>query len=144
MDPFTAFAAAGNVLQFTQLGINLISKTIEYSNGGGSSEPQALQDVVQRLMASSAHLHQSLQHDVDGAYEHAPDGSVRCNKPPGTALALHLANEECLRVSKELFELLDRLKLNRYGSVWRSGKAFLLLNDFASPHAAMVTPATER
>ena len=122
MDPFTAFAAAGNVLQFTELGINLIKKTIEYSRDGGSSEHQRLQDVVQRLMVSSAHLHQSLHDEVDEAPELGTNATESYRTKPGPKLALHLANNECLRVSGELCALLSSLKLDKYRSAWRSSK----------------------
>jgi hypothetical protein len=109
VDPFTAFAAAGNALQFAELGVKLISKTIEYSSCGGSQEHQALQNVVQQLMASTAHLQESMN-----TYASQPQ--------PGPARALHRANIECLRVSKEFYDLLNELKLNRYGTMWRSGE----------------------
>jgi hypothetical protein len=58
--PFTTFAAAGNTLQFAELGTKIIQKTIHYAKSGGSKEHQALQDVVQSLITSNAHLQEFL------------------------------------------------------------------------------------
>lgn len=109
-DPFTALAAAGNVLQFAELGTEFIQKAIHYAQSGCSKEHQALQDVTQNLIASNAHLQELLK---DNSADYAQ---------PGPGRALYRANMECLTISQELVHLLETLKLNRSGSMWNSGK----------------------
>lgn len=111
MDPLTAFAAAGNALQFVQLGIDIISKTMEYSRGGGHNEFQALRDCVQRLSVSNAHLLQSVESNTS----HDP--------PPGPARALHAASLDCLRVSREVASALDKLGFTKPHTLWSSGQS---------------------
>lgn len=116
VDPLTVFAAAGNALQFAEFAIKVVKKTIEYSTEGGSSEHQELQDVVQRLLATSAGLQNSI-------------GQSSQLLPPGPIRALYTANKECMKVSKEAFDLLEELKLNRYGTFWRSSKSSVKYSD---------------
>lgn len=111
MDPLTAFAAAGNALQFVQLGIDIIGKTIEYSSGGGHNEFHALRECVQRLSVSNAHLLQSMEADASQT------------PPPGPARALHAANIECLRVARKVANALDELGFNRPHTLWNSGQS---------------------
>ncbi|KIW27934.1 uncharacterized protein PV07_07630 [Cladophialophora immunda] len=113
VDPLTTFAAAGNALQFVQLGIDLIGKTIDYSQGGGNNSFQALRDCVQRLSVSSAHLQRSMESNASQPLN------------PGPARALHRANLECLRVSQQFTAILDKLGLNRPHSLWSSVKLAL-------------------
>ncbi|KIW89428.1 uncharacterized protein Z519_09584 [Cladophialophora bantiana CBS 173.52] len=58
-EPLTTFAAAGNALQFVQLGIDLIRKTIEYSHGGGNIK-LALKTYIDKPKIDS--LSQKLDH----------------------------------------------------------------------------------
>ena len=109
-DPFTIFAAAGNALQFAEVGAKLIRKTIEYAKIGSAKEHRELQDVTQRLIASNAHLEDLLE--IEAADITAP----------GPARALKQANQECLSTSQELVALLGELKLNKSRSVWKSGE----------------------
>lgn len=111
IDPLTAFSTAASALQFAEFAVKLIRKCIEYSAGGGSHEHQALQDLIQQLTVSNAHLHASLDRSRVNRQSHGP------------ARALHLANEECLKISHEIYRLLDGLKLNRSCTMWRSGKS---------------------
>ncbi|KIW69033.1 hypothetical protein PV04_04937 [Phialophora macrospora] len=113
MDPITIFAVAGNALQFVQLGVDIVSKTIEYSHGGGHSEFQALRDCLQRLSVSNAHLQKSME--LNAAHR----------LPPGPARALHAANVECMRVSNDIATALDKLGFNKPHSVWSSVKLAL-------------------
>lgn len=109
IDPLTAFSAAGNALQFAELGVKVVLKTIDYANGGGDIEYQRLQDLAQQLTASNAHLHATL---TEAAAQPLP---------PGPARALYYANEECLKVAREFLEVLNALKFNRTRSLWKSG-----------------------
>ena len=125
VDPFTALSAAGNTLQFAELGVKIIRKTIQYADGGGSNQHQALQDVVQNLLASNAHL--------DGLLK----GTAAELVQPGPSWALRKANDECLRLAQELVALLQRLKLNRSGTMWNSGTQNSLLHN-AVVHAPFI------
>ncbi|KIY03185.1 uncharacterized protein Z520_01652 [Fonsecaea multimorphosa CBS 102226] len=115
VDPLTTFAAAGNALQFVQLGVDLLRKTIEYSHGGGNSNFQTLQDCAQRLSVSSARLQRSMESGASQLLH------------PGPARALRRANLECLRLSRELTAILNQLGFNRPHSLWSSedGRSFL-------------------
>jgi hypothetical protein len=110
MDPLTAFAAAGNVLQFVQLGATLINKSIEYATDGGNSEYQRLQPVVQQLLVSNAHLSDALAQNTT-----APIST------PGPARAVQLANLQCLEVSRDFVSFLNESKLTKPGLSWRNG-----------------------
>jgi hypothetical protein len=113
VDPLTAYGVSVNILQCIELGSKLVQKTIEYSATGGSHEHDTLRSLAQQLIVSNAHLQTSLQ--TNGP-----------RKPtPGPARALYLANEECLKVSKEFISLIEELKLNGHVTPWKSGMYFL-------------------
>jgi hypothetical protein len=110
VDPFTAFSAAGNVLQFAELGAKFIREAVHYANSGGSDHHQAIQDIVQSLSVSNAHLQSHLETDA------------AVLDKPGPARALFRANQDCLRVSNELTKLLDKLRPKGSRSLWRNGE----------------------
>lgn len=108
MDPVTSFALAANVVQFVGLGVKLVRKSAEYAVGGGSEEYKTLHGLIERLAMSSAHLHSDL--------ETASPGSIQ----PGPERALHLANTECLEVSREFTAFLSEFKLDDSRRFWSS------------------------
>ncbi len=108
VDPLTTFAAAGNALQFVQLGIEIIGKTIQYSRGGGHNEFQALRSCVQRLSVLNAHV------------QHSMESNATQPHPPGPARALQAANLECLRISRDMTVVLEKLGFNKPHTVWSS------------------------
>lgn len=108
IDPVSSFAIAGNVLQFAELAVKLVSKSAEYAVGGGSEHYTSLHSLIERLAASNAHLQSSLD-----------QASLRTIQP-GPERALHLANEECLRVSKEFTAFLSEFKINDSRVFWSS------------------------
>jgi hypothetical protein len=110
MDPLTVFAAAGNVLQFVQLGATLISEIIDYASDGGSSEYEKIQPVVQQLLVSNAHLSDALAQNST-----LPTGA------PGPAKAAEQANKQCLEISRGFINFLHCSKLTKPGLSWRSG-----------------------
>jgi hypothetical protein len=83
MDPFSAFAAAGNVLQFVQFGIGLVHKSVSYIQDGGDLEHQALQGMLQQLLVSNDHLRQSLETESD--LKHTPGPVELSWKPTSNA-----------------------------------------------------------
>ena len=111
VDPLTAFAAAGNALQFVILGVELVGKAIDYSHGGGSKEYQALKDLSQRLVISTAHLQASME------------SNATAGLPDGPARSLYLANEECLGICENFIRFIDGLGLNRPKNIWKSGES---------------------
>ena len=107
MDPLTAFAAAGNVLQFVQLAATTVDKFVKYVQNGGDLEHQRLQAIVQQLLVSNDHLRQSLEAEVTSSV------------PPGPRRALYHANQQCLEISREFVEFLDETKLTRSKNPWK-------------------------
>lgn len=109
VDPLSAFGAAVNILQCIEVGSKLVQQAAEYSAFGGSHEQNTLRKMTQQLIVSNSHLQTYLE-------AHGPTKTA-----PGPNCALYLANQECLRVSKEFLDLLEELKLTGYVSTWRSG-----------------------
>ena len=94
-DPLTIFAAVSKALQFVHLGIGLVTTTIEYSQGGGCNQYQALKGLVQLLIVSNAYL-QGVD-DIQCCPWAAPD----------PARALYSVKLECLRVGNDFIRLVD-------------------------------------
>ena len=115
MDPLTAFAAAGNVLQFVQLGVTFIGKVIEHVSEGGQSEYENIHGIVQQLLVSNAHLSEALAPNL-----------ILSNCAPGPAAALNLANQRCLKISKDFVHFLNHSQLTKPGQSWRSSMSALL------------------
>lgn len=109
VDPLSTFGAAVNILQCIEVGSKLIREAAEYSACGGSHEHDTLRRMTQQLVVSNSHLQTYLE-------AHGPS-----NPAPGPNYALYLANQECLRVSKDFLNLLEELKLTGYVSTWKSG-----------------------
>ena len=101
LDPLSAFSVACNVLHVIELGVKVLSRAMDYREAetGVLTEQKGLRDVSQTLNSLNTDLQASLsqqtaskQHTVEEAH-------------------LLEANNQCLRLSKELIEFLDRLKL---------------------------------
>lgn len=101
LDPLSAFSVACNVLHVIELGVKVLSKAMEYREAetGFLTEQKGLRDVSQTLNSLNTDLQASLsqqtaskQHTIEEAH-------------------LLETNSQCLRLSKELIEFLDRLKL---------------------------------
>ncbi len=101
LDPINAFAVACNVLQMVETGVKVLSKAAELrkAEGGVLTEQKDLRHVSQTLTNLNTDLQVSLSHQTN---------TIR-----HTAEESHLmeANDQCLRVSKELVNFLNRLKL---------------------------------
>ncbi|KAK5050401.1 hypothetical protein LTR84_003682 [Exophiala bonariae] len=108
MDPISAFAVAGNALQFVQLGTNIVVEASTYVRKGGSVEQQKLQDLTQQFFTSTEHLRQHLENDLDQL------------AGPGYKRALYLANRQCLDLSSDFIKFLDRTKLCGSGNPLQS------------------------
>jgi hypothetical protein len=105
LEPLSAFSVACNVLQIIELGSQVLSKAIDYRKAanGALSEHQDLRHVLQSLKNLNADLQASMP-------------QLAGTKPLSTAETRLLeANTECLRLSNEFIDLLDRLKVkNRH------------------------------
>lgn len=100
LEPLSAFSVACNVLQIIDLGSKVLIKAIDYRKvaNGALSEHQDLRHVLQSLKNLNADLQASMPQLVG-------------TKPLSTAETRLLeANTECLRLSNEFIDLLDRLK----------------------------------
>src|SRR5271156_3335491 len=105
LEPLSAFSVACNVLQIIDFGSKVLTKAIDYQKvaNGALSEHQDLRHVLQSLKNLNADLQASMP-------------QLAGTKPLSTAETRLLeANTECLRLSNEFIDLLDRLKVkNRH------------------------------
>jgi hypothetical protein len=105
LEPLSAFSVACNVLQIIEFGSQVLSKAIDYRKAanGALSEHQDLRHVLQSLKNLNADLQASMP-------------QLAGTKSPSTAETRLLeANTECLRLSDEFINLLDRLEVkNRH------------------------------
>ena len=110
LDPLSAFSVACNVLHVVELGVKVLSKAMEYREAetGILTEQKDLRDVSQTLHSLNTDLQASLPQQT-------------ASKQP-TVEEAHLleANNQCLRLSKELIDFLDRLKLRDKHAVFGS------------------------
>lgn len=105
LEPLSAFSVACNVLQVIEFGVRVLSKAADYRNAetGVLAEQKDLRDVLQYLSNLNTDLIASLPEQT-ASRPH----TVEENR-------LIEANSQCLRLSKEFIEFLDRLKLkDRY------------------------------
>ena len=110
LDPLSAFSVAYNMLQVIDFGVKVLSKATDYrkAEAGVLTEQKDLRDVSHSLSNLNTELLASLpqqtvskQHTVEEA-------------------RLVEANNECLRLSKKLIDILDRLKLKERHAVFDS------------------------
>jgi hypothetical protein len=110
LDPLSAFSVACNVLQIVELGAKILSTAANYrkAESGVLAEQKDLRDILQSLNNLNGDLQASLlqqrtmkQHSVEEA-------------------RLLEANDQCLRLSKNFLDFLDRLKLKDGHTVYDS------------------------
>jgi hypothetical protein len=110
LDPLSAFSVACNVLQVIELGVKVLSKAANYRKAetGVLTEQKDLRDVLQSLnnlntdlLASLPQRTASKQHTIEEA-------------------RLLEANNQCLLLSKNFIDFLDRLKLRDRHAVFDS------------------------
>ncbi|PYI27484.1 hypothetical protein BP00DRAFT_450240 [Aspergillus indologenus CBS 114.80] len=101
MDPLSAFSLACNILQVIELGQKTLTLTLNYrkASTGETREHEDLQGVLQCLISLNVDLHASIPNSAE-------PGSLT----PAQARLIQ-ANEECLRLSIEFVDLLNKLKL---------------------------------
>lgn len=101
LEPLSAFSVACNVLQVIDIGVKVLSKAAEYrkADAGALTEQKDLRDVSQSLNALNTDLQAPLRPQT--ASRQLTIEEVR----------LQQANDQCLRLSKELVNVLDRLKI---------------------------------
>ncbi len=110
MDPLSAFSVACNVLQMIELGAKILSTAAHYrkAENGQLTEQKDLRDIFQTLNSLNSDLQASLlqqttvkQHSIEKA-------------------RLLKANDQCLRLSKNFIDFLDRMKLRDGHAVYDS------------------------
>ena len=110
LDPLSGFSVASNVLHVIELGVKVLSKAIDYQKAetGILTEQKDLRDVLQTLNSLNTDLQASLLQQTASEQQ--------------TAEKAHLleANNQFLRLSKELLSFLDRLKLRDKHAVFDS------------------------
>jgi hypothetical protein len=101
LDPLSAFSVACNVLQIVDFGSKVLTQAIDYRKAANGELPenQDLRHVFQSLKSLNMDLKASIPR-------------LTGSKSLSTAETRLLeANEECLRLSMEFIDLLDRLKV---------------------------------
>ena len=101
LDPLSAFSVACNLLQVIELGVKVLSKAADYGKAetGVLTEQKDLRDVLHSLQNLNTDLLASL-----------PDQTASKQHTTEEARLLEV-NNQCLRLSKQFIEFLDRLKL---------------------------------
>lgn len=101
LDPLSAFSLACSVLQVVEFGVKLLSTAANYrkAESGVLIEQQDLRDVLQSLNNLNTDLQTSLLQQAT-IRQHSVEES-----------RLLEANNQCLRLSKNFIDFLDRLKL---------------------------------
>ena len=110
LDPLSAFSVACNVLHVIEAGAKVLSKATDYRKAatGVLTEQKDLRDVLQTLSNLNIDLEASLSQET--ILEHRTVAESR----------LIEANDQCLRLSRELIAFLDRLKLRDRHVVFES------------------------
>ena len=110
LDPLSAFSTACNVLQVIDFGVKVLSKAADYRKAetGVLTEQKDLRDVLQSLNNLNTDLLASL-----------PEQTASERHTVEEARLLE-ANNQCLRLSKEFIDFLDRLKLRDRHAVFDS------------------------
>ena len=101
LDPLSAFSVACNVLQIVDFGSKVLTQAIDYRKAANGELPenQDLRHIFQSLKTLNIDLKASMPR-------------LTGSKSQSMAEARLLeANEECLRLSMEFIDLLDRLKV---------------------------------
>ncbi|KAF2229409.1 hypothetical protein EV356DRAFT_455854, partial [Viridothelium virens] len=105
LEPLSAFSVACNVLQIIELGSKVLNNALDYRKAadGALTEHQDLRNVLQSLRNLNADLRASMP-KLGGS-----------NSLSTTENRLLEANAECLRLSNDFIDFLDRLKIkNRH------------------------------
>ena len=110
LDPLSAFSVACNVLQVIGIGVKVLSKAVDYRKAetGVLTEQKDLRDVMQSLNNLNTDFQASLPQQTAS------------NQLSVEELRLLEANNQCLRLSKDFIDFLDRLKLGDRHTVFDS------------------------
>lgn len=101
---------ACNIFQVIELGSKVLSNAVDYgkATSGVLPEHQDLRNVLQSLQSLNADLRTSIP-------------QLKSSEPSNTAISrLVEANNECLRLSTDFVDLLDRLKVRNRQAVLQS------------------------
>jgi hypothetical protein len=107
LEPLSAFSVACNVLQILDFGLKALTKAIDYHQAadGVLSEHRDLRQVLHTLKALNIDLQDSMPRLV-------------ATKPPSsTEIRLVEANNECLQLSVDFINLLDKLKVKNQSAL---------------------------
>lgn len=110
LEPLGAFALACNLLQIVEYGAKILTKAIEYRNAADGTlvEQQNLYGILQSLKGLNSDIEASMPRP-----SHADNQSAAESR-------LIAANEDCLRLSEDFINFLDRLKVNNKRSMLES------------------------
>lgn len=105
MDPLSAVGFASSILTFVEFSFKVISGTFEIVRSGNTAENAHVSVVINDLHRITKNLQQSSA---------APDGSTHHDD------GIDSLASECLSISKELLDLLQKLKMKAGDSKWKS------------------------
>src|ERR1700750_1877524 len=110
LDPLSAFAVACNVLQIIEFGSKALTNAIAYRKAANGELPENrdLRQVLQSLKTLNMDLSASMPRMT---------GLKSLSKPETRLLE---ANKECLRLSAEFIDLLDKLKVKDQNAMLES------------------------
>ncbi|KAL8835402.1 MAG: hypothetical protein Q9170_003330 [Blastenia crenularia] len=109
LDPLTAIALAGNVVQFVQFGCTLVANTHEiYKSPSGALEQDLETEAVTNRILESIE-------ELDDGREKASYGKKTSSERRLVEIA-----EACTEIAKDIVQRLEKLKLRESNSVWAS------------------------
>jgi N-terminal domain on NACHT_NTPase and P-loop NTPases len=111
LDPVTALAVAGNIVQFVDFSFKLVSKANEFHEHGSLLQHQHLRQYAQQIKDFNSLLETRLKGFQDEAADKAQD--------PVTRL-LRLALDYCNESAAELLDATKQLTVSGSNSRWQS------------------------
>jgi hypothetical protein len=121
LDPFTALGVAGNIVQFVDFTVKLISKSHEIykSVDGALVENQDLEAIANNLSRLTERLRTDLSCHLLPPVKNGPSPANYTVKNRAE-IELGAINTKCSGVAKELLGILSQLKSQERHGKWRS------------------------
>ena len=115
MLPLDALSLAANVSQFLEIGISLVSKTIELRRNGALKDHAAIGVINRDLITMVQKLQKGLPHGVLTEDEQA----------------MRILCQKCIEVSQQLQTILKSLELGKKSGIWKHSikKAFMAIRS---------------
>ena len=113
LEPFTAIALTGNVVQFVQFGCTLAAKAhaVNSSNSGTSEETLEMENVTSRLLGTVQEID---SHLASMGTSNFPDSVSKSSRR-----LLEIA-ETCKMIAEDILRRLEAMKTHQPSSIWTS------------------------